>query len=143
MACLFLPSYVLCLHVCRIFGSLKLHECVRLRDAYDKLKFGAPNSRTLEQIIQSNLSKGNFQTAILDLIIANPLNNPLGSYLEVVDEDLEVEKEGDRAKIAIENTYRQDKIIAKGDALLIAKKRGKLVAETHDDQTNGADGFGR
>lgn len=114
---------------CRVFGSLKIHECIKLRDAYDRLKFGGPsNSKTLEQNLRSALSKGNFQQALLDLIIADPLNNPLGSYLEVVDEDLEASKEGERAKKLAETNYRQEKVIAKGDALLIAKQRGKLVA---------------
>jgi hypothetical protein len=114
--------------LCRIFGSLKRQECIRLRDAYDRLRVNS-QAKTLEQALKAALTNGNFQKALIDCITQAPELNPIGSDLETIDFENEAYNEGERMKKMADMAYRSEKIIAKGEELLRKKHKLRLAAE--------------
>eukprot|EP01034_Spumella_vulgaris_P028550 gene28550-35431_t len=123
--------------ICRILGSLSRPHCVKVRDAYNRLGF----KRTLEEALKSTLkSQQNYLTACLILISDDMSLTPLGSDKEIVDEDLEVSREADRQVAAAQAAYRKEKMIERGDAIMLAKKK-PVKADKEDgskaDSENG------
>ena len=115
---LFLTIYF----VYRILGSLSRPDCIRLRDAYDRLNF----NRTLEQAFKSSITKGNLQKACVDLITPNSKLNPLGTDKESYDEEIECNNEGERAKLLAEANYSVTKVCSFGEEIIQLKNKGKL-----------------
>lgn len=120
--------------VCRIMGCLSRPDCVRLRDAYDRIFDG----RSLDATIKQTLHKGHFQKACSDLISGDNSITPTGSDNEPEDDDREADREAERlVQVDIIN-YKQDKVISRGEQLLHMKSKGTLNKNannnTNDDE---------
>jgi len=73
-------------------GCLSRPDCVKLRDAYDRIF----SSSSLDAKLRHTLHKGHFQKACLDLISGDTSITPTGSDNEPEDDEREADREAER-----------------------------------------------
>eukprot|EP01038_Epipyxis_sp_PR26KG_P011047 gene11047-14832_t len=119
--------------ICRILGCISRPECLKLKEAFNRL-YHRSTGKTLENHIKSILkSQANYQLACLTLLSEDMSLTPLGTDKEISEIEFDIDSEAERAKEAAISNYNKDDTIAKGEIIIQTKQKSK----NKNDDNNG------